>query len=365
MKKMNYKYWMVPAVLFIVLAILIKSNVLYGKEAKSTDNATDVSVKAITAKYGAAIPQLKLSGSIEGKTSAAISAKLAGRIEQVLVKQGQHVRAGEVLVKLESVELANSLRTAQQAVNKAQIEYELQVNDYQRYKTLYEQHAVAKQTLDSYDAKLRTAQAELASAIASQSSAEQQYEYGKITAPVDGVVANLTATVGQVVAAGTSLMLVQDISEVYVIVNVEQKDLAKVAIGQAAAVTVDTYADKVFSGTIDTINPEAGSANRMFSTKIKIENQAGLLKAGMFVKAQLATGAAVDVITVPQAAVMQKQGLYYVFTAEENKAIRHQIEVGEVNGDMIQIKSGIAAGARVIASNVNKLKNGDSIRCEE
>ena len=311
------------------------------------------------------MPQLKLSGSVEGKTSATIGAKLAGRIEQVYVKAGQYVHAGDPLVKLESAEQANSLRSAEQAVNKANIAYELAVADYDRYTTLYARNAISKQSLDSYNAQLRTAQAELSSAIASKNSAAEQYGYGMITAPVDGVVANVTATVGQVVSTTTTLMSVQDISEVYAVVNVEQKDLGKLTLGQKAEVTVDTYDKKIFTGMVDTINPEAGSSNRMFSTKIKIDNTEGLLKSGMFIKAQLGVGDAVQVLVVPQSAVMQKQGLYYAFTVENDKAVRHPIEIGDVTGDTIQIKSGIEAGAFVITSNVNKLKDGGLIRVEE
>jgi len=365
MRKLNYKYWIIPVILVVAMIAFFGKGVLYGKVVKAQTDTVGVSVSVMEAKYVSAAPQLSLSGSIEGKTAATISAKIAGRIEQVLVKQGQHVQAGDVLARLESVELANTVRTAQQAVTKAQISYEFEVTDYERYKTLYAQHAIAKQSLDTYDAKLRTAQAELSSAIASQSTAQQQYEYGNITAPVDGVVANVTATVGQVVASGASLMSVQDISEVYAIVNIEQKDLGKVTMGQKAEVTVDTYEKKVFAGTLDTINPEAGSLDRMFSTKIKIDNAGGLLKSGMFIKARLSTGTAVQVITMPQSAVLQKQGLYYAFTAENNKAVRHQIELGDVVGDIIQIKTGIEPGATVITSNVNKLKDGDLISVVE
>jgi len=365
MRKINYKYWIIPMILVVGMITFFGRGVIYGKEVKAPIDTVGVSVSVMEAQYVSAAPQLNLSGSIEGKTAATISAKLSGRIEEVLVKQGQQVQAGEVLARLESVELANSVRTAQQAVTKAQIAYEFEITDYERYKELYAQHAISKQSLDTYDVKLRTAQAELSSAIASQSTAQQQYEYGNITAPVDGVVANVTATVGQVVAAGTTLMSVQDISEVYAIVNIEQKDLGKVTIGQQAEVTVDTYDNKVFPGILDTINPEAGSTNRMFSTKIKINNADGLLKSGMFIKTQLSTGAAVQMITVPQSAVLQKQGLYYAFTAENNKALRHQIELGDVVGDIIQIKTGLEPGALVITSNINKLKDGDLISVVE
>jgi len=365
MKGFKYKYWIMPIVLLVGTIVLFRSGVLYGKEAQVQTETTGVGVSTTTAQYVTTVPTLKLSGSIEGKTSATISAKLAGRIQEVLVKQGQHVNAGEVLARLESGELSNSVRTAQQTVTKDQIACDLAQENYERYKILYSQNAISQQSLDGYYATLRTAQAELSSAIASQSSAQEQYQYGIITAPVDGVVANVTATVGQVVSAGTSLMAVQDISEVYAVINIEQKDLGKVTLGQTAEITVDTYAPKAFTGILDTINPEAGSSNRMFSSKIKIDNAQGLLKSGMFIKAQLATGNPVQVLVVPQSAVMQKQGLYYAFTIDNNKAVRHQIEIGDVTGESIQIKSGLEPGIEVITSNINKLKDGELIRVEK
>jgi len=365
MKGFKFKYWIIPIVIFIGLVVVFRSGAFSSEKTQLQTNTTGMNVKIAAAQYINTIPKLMLNGSIEGKTAATISAKLAGRIEEVMVQEGQQVKAGDPLARLESTELANSVRTAQDAVSKAQVNYDIAVKDYNRYQTLFDQGAASAQTLDSAEGKKRIAQADLSSAASNQSSAEQQYAYGVITAPVDGVVANVTVTVGQVVSPGAALMIVQDISQVYAVVNVEQKDLGLIKQGQSAEVTVDTYADKVFAGTVEMINPEAGSSNRMFRTKVKVDNTDGALKSGMFSKIQLATGDAVQILTIPQAAIIQKQGIYYVFTIENDKVTRHQVEIGNVMGDSIEIKSGLQPGDKLAVSNVSQLKDGDVVQIVE
>ena len=362
MKRWKPKYWVIPLVILVGVTLLFRSGVFAGnkEQAKVTDSG--ISVKVAEANYIDTVPSLTSNGTLEGQTSATISAKISGRVEQVLVQEGQAVKAGDPLIKLETVELNNSARQAGDSVRKAQVNYELALNDYNRYKRLTDIGAVSEQQLDNAKAKLKSAEADLSSATANQSSAEQQYSYGVISSPVDGVVANKSVTVGQVVSPGAALMVVQDINQIYAVINVEQKDLGRVKIGQKANITVDAYPDKVFSGVVEVMNPEAGSASRMFRTKIKIDNAGGDLKPGMFANVQLVTGDSVQVLTVPQAAVVQKQGMYYVFTLENGKAIRKQIEIGEVTGSTIAIKSGIEPGEQVIITSVSRIKDGDVVR---
>jgi membrane fusion protein, multidrug efflux system len=365
MKGFKIKYWVIPIVLIIGVLVVFRSGAFSSAKPQAQSASSGINVKVAEAQNVNTVPKLMLNGSIEGQTSATVSAKLSGRIQEVMVQEGQVVKTGDPLAKLESVELANSVQTAQDAVTKAQVNYDLVATDYQRYQTLYTQGAISQQQLDAAQAKLRTAQVDLSSADTSRNNAQQQYDYGVITSPVDGVVANVTVTVGQVVAPGAALMVVQDINQVYAVVNIEQKDLGLVKMGQQAEVTVDAYGDKVFPGTVAVMNPEAGSASRMFRTKIKIDNADGSLKAGMFTKVQLATGDAMQVLTVPQAAVLQKQGLYYVFVIEKDNAIRHPVEIGTVAGDVIQIKSGLQAGDKVAISNVSQLQDGKAVRIVE
>jgi membrane fusion protein (multidrug efflux system) len=365
MRGFKFRYWIIPLLLFVGSLLVFRSGVFSNGQAQSQVVDSTIKVKVTQAQYTDTTPTLLLNGTIEGKTSANISAKLAGRIEEVLVQEGQAVKAGDPLVKLESNELANAVRTAQDAVNKAQINVDLALADYNRYNKLNTIGAVSQQQFETAEAKLKSAQADLSSARTSKENAEQQYGYCQLIAPVDGVVANNAATIGQVVSPGVALMMVEDIRQVYAVVNIEQKDLGRIKVGQKATVVVDAYPDKTFDGVIDIINPEAGTTNRMFRTKVRVENAEGALRPGMFTKVQLSVGAAVQVLTVPQAAVIQKQGLYSIFVLENNKAVRRQVEIGDVTGEMIQVKSGLQAGEKIIISNVNQLKDGQSVRTAE
>jgi len=365
MKGFKLKYWIIPIVLLVAVIVLSRSELFSKGKAYSETADNKVTVKVASVEYVSTVPQIALNGSLEARTSAAISAKVSGNIEQVLVEEGQYVKAGDPLIRLNSIELANSARMAQDTVVKAQANYDLARADYQRYQTLYSQDAISQQELETAQAKFRTAQAELSSAVAGKNNARQQYNYGVITAPIDGVVANKTAVVGQVASPGTTLMVVNNIREVYAVVNVEQGDLSRIRVGQKAAVLVDAYPDKTFTGTVEIMNPQAGLSNRMFRTKIKVDNPNGILKPGMFIKLQLAAGNARKALIVPSAAVMEKQGLYYVFAVENNKVVRCPVTIGDITGNTIEIKSGLQRGQKVVVTNVSQLKDGETVRVDK
>lgn len=356
------KKWIIPVILVAGITLILGSGILAGHKRQPDVPESAVSVKVSEAQYVDIVPSLSFNGTLEGKTSAAVSAKISGRIKEVLVQEGQQVKSGDPLVKLETVELANTVRQAGDSVRKVQASYDLALNDLTRYQTLYEKGAVSEQQLDNAKVKMRTAEADLSSAKANLSSAQEQYSYGVIVAPVDGVVANKAATIGQVVSPGATLMVVQDINQVYAVINVEQKYLGQVKTGQPASIGIDAYPDKEFSGTVDVMNPEAGTASRMFRTKIIIDNAAHELKPGMFANVSLTTGKSAQALSIPQPAIVQKQGVYHVFVLEDSKAVRRPVEIGDVSGNTVIVNSGLAAGEKVITTGVNRLKDGENVR---
>jgi RND family efflux transporter MFP subunit len=362
MRSKKLKYWIFPIVFIIAMLTAVHLDFLpLGQAQKQSGAQKAVTVTASEVKHVPQTPKLMLTGSIEGETSGIISAKITGRIAEVLVEDGQSVAAGQGLIRLESIELANSIRINNDVVRKAQANYDNAKVNYDRYLTLYEQQAISKQQLDAAETLLKTAASDLSSSSAGLDNAHQQFSDTVVRAPVAGVVANKTAVIGQVVAAGQQLMTVENIGEVYAIVNIEQKDTGVVKIGMPAQVLVDAYPGQIFTGSVEVLNPAAQTANRMFRTKIKVSNIGAKLKPGMFVKVDLITGTERPVLAVPQSAIFQKQGLYYVFVIEDGKAARRLVEVGDVIGDSIEIKSGLEAKMQVATSNVNNLKDGDTL----
>lgn len=319
--------------------------------------AVTTAVAAPTSK-----PQtLKLTGTVEGLTSALISSRFAGKVEQVLVEDGQAVGKGTPLLTLDTVELANAVRIAQNAVRKAEANYQTVQTDYQRYTNLYNKHAVTQQQLETAEARLVTSRAELDDAYASLNNAQKQMADSSILSPVTGVVANKAATIGQVVSPGTTLLSVEQIDQVYVVMNMEQKYISAAQLGATVAISVDSYPDRPFSGTVAVINPVAGNDSRMFRVKVKIDNPEQLLKPGMFAQALLNTGAPQTVLAVPRTAVLSLKGLHYVYVAANGHAKKTLVEPGDLIGDLIEIKTGVTAGTAVIIDNLDKLKDGDAL----
>ncbi|MGD0154171.1 MAG: efflux RND transporter periplasmic adaptor subunit, partial [Thermacetogeniaceae bacterium] len=131
--------------------------------------------------------------------------------------------------------------------------------------------------------------------------------------------------------------------------------------GLAAKVTTDAFSGRIFDGTVEAINPVAGSSTRVFETKIRVANSGQLLRPGMFVKVEIETGVPVTVIAVPQNAVVSNAGLYYVFLLEGGRVKRQQVQVGQVMGQLVEITSGLTEGQRVVLTDVSTLNDGDQV----
>jgi len=320
--------------------------------AVSTDRAATILKPAM----------MPLSGTVEGLTSSIISSRFSGQITQVLVEDGQSVSAGQALFVLDSVELRNALRVAQNSVNQMAAKYANDCEDYKRSKALYKTGAYSRQQLDSARTKMLASQADYDSALANRSSAEKQVAEATVVSPVNGVIANKNLTNGQNVVAGNSVMTVEQIDAVHVVIQVEQSDMAYLKMGGAVNVMVDTYPDKVFGGVVDVISPVAGKESRMFRVKIRVENPELLLKPGMFVQVQLELGEPQPVLTVPQKAVLGEKGLQYVFTVEEDRAKKVRVKAGDIIGDRIEITEGLREGMVILTDNLDKLKEGTLVQ---
>lgn len=308
---------------------------------------------------------LKLTGTIEGLTSAIISSRFAGKINQILVEDGQSVAEGALLLILDTVELANAERIAQNNVRQAEANFKTIQADYQRYHNLYARNAVTKQQLESAQARMITSQTEVDNAYANLNNAQKQMADGSILSPVNGLVANKAATIGQVVSPGTTLLSVEQIDQVYVVVNIEQKDITAAKLGTAVTITVDAYPDQEFAGTVAIINPVAGNESRMFKVKIKVDNAKQQLKPGMFAQATLTSGEPQSVLAIPRTAIMSQKGLHYVYVAENSQAKKTLVESGDLIGNLIEVKTGLKVGMAVVTDNLDKIKDGDALLIEE
>lgn len=371
----KWMLWLAAAAAVLVVLVVAKGQM---KDRSSVQASSQLQVKAVVAEPAVKVKKeilLELTGNVEPIRESVVSTKVAGRVAKVLVDDGDFVSPGQPLVLLEDTEYRNALDVnranldrARANLDRAQAGLELARSNYNRYKMLYDSGALsakdyeaAQNSLVLAQAEVNAARADVNAASAAVASAQENLSNTSLRSPIGGVVSSCDVKVGQYVTPGLSLLKVEDISNVYAAVNIGQADIALVKKGLPAKVAVDAFGDRVFEGQVEVVNPVGDSSTRVFETRVKVPNGSHYLRPGMFVKVKISTGKVDDAIAVPQNALISSSGMYFVFVLEGNRVKRCQVEPGEVVGQLVEIKSGIKDGQKVVITDVNTLKDGDRV----
>jgi membrane fusion protein (multidrug efflux system) len=351
-----------PLVILVIFILIVAGRRFLNRSTAATSVPNSQTVQVLTIGKEKKADVLELSGNIEANDSAVISSKFGGKVQQVPVENGMKVTNGQVLLLMEDGQQQSGVLAAQSSLEKAQANLANVQKTYNQTKSLLAAAVVSQSDFDKAQLALNVATADEKAAEAALANAQEVLRDTRIFSPLNGFVADCKIKTGQVVGAGTPLMTVQDLASIYVVVKINQEYISQLKPGLPAEISTDAYPGRKFEGKVAIINPVADSTTRSFEVKISVPNPDFLLKPGMYAQADLTLGTALDVISVPQTAVSGKEGLYYVFLLEENKAKRQTVEVGATMGKNIEIKSGLKVGQQLIVSNVNKLKDGDLIK---
>lgn len=303
MKKQKY----IAAAFAVLLVGAIVWRVFFAtEEATVDDTPLAVTVQQVAAQE-VQLP-VTFTGSIEGTQSAVISSTASGRVVEVLVEDGDYVTQGTPLLRMDAVAANNAVRSAASTVRQAQAKYDNERANYERQSGLYNVGAVAVQQLDTARTQMLVAASDLETAQANLADAQKQVADACVVSPVDGLVANRQVTGGQMLAAGSTAMTVEQMGEVYVTCQIEQQYVSYVTPGLAVEVRVDAYPDRVFTGTVEIVNPAADKDNRMFLVKARVPNADFALKPGMFVHVSVKDQPE-TILLVPKNCVQSKKGL--------------------------------------------------------
>ena len=333
-----------------------------------------LTVEVAVARRQAVKQELTVVGNLIGDTTVAVVPRAAGRLEQVLVQLGDRVARGQRIAKIEDQELQEQIRQAEAAMQVAsatirQREADLQLarTNVERSRSLFERQLLPKQTLDDNEARYQSAEAALDLAKAQNTQSNARLEELRvnmtntvITSPVNGFVARRAADPGAFVSQNAPVVDVVDISRVRLVVNVVEKDLKIIRVGDATEVEVDAFPGEQFAGRIARLAPVLDPATRTFPIEIEIPNPTFRLKPGMYARVAITTGEHADAIVVPTNAVVDEGGRRGVYLAQaDNTAAFRPVEVGIEQDDLTEILSGVSAGDRVVTTGAAALRDGD------
>ncbi|MBI5633170.1 MAG: efflux RND transporter periplasmic adaptor subunit [Nitrospirae bacterium] len=308
--------------------------------------------------------------------SAKISPRVTGKAVRIMASQGDRVKAGQALAWLDSVELDQTWAD----YIKAQGKVELARKNLQREETLFEKKISpekdvlkAKQEFGEAEADINLAKERFRLIGVNVSQFEATKGNGNhplipVTTPVGGVVLEKTVTQGEMVNSEKTLFTVADLSTLWVVIDVYEKDISRLRLGTNVKVSVTAFPEKTFRGKIAYIADVVDEKTRTEKARVTIDNSSGLLKPGMFATVLIeATSSGTErLIAVPEEAVVLDGTKRYVFIqTAPDKFQRRDIEAGRTLGDRLEITHGLKEGERVAVKGAfilkSELKKGEIV----
>lgn len=291
---------------------------------------------------------LGLTGRIDPWEDITLSAETTGRIEWQGVEEGQTVKAGQELLKV-NVTSIHARRS------QAQAEYRLTQLEYDRLVRLREGGISSPQEFDKAAASRQAARARL-------DLIEIELAQSTVRSQFDGIVDTLHKKVGEFASIGTPLVRIVQVDKLKVLVGIPERDVVHFAIGDHVDFIVDAYPARYFQGAVSRIATTAETATRTFIAEIALDNREGLFKPGMIARALLVQESYPDAISIPLFTVLSQEDTHYVVIEQDGVAEIRPVTVGFYQDGKILIAAGLEEGDRLVVTGHRDLHDGQRVR---
>jgi RND family efflux transporter MFP subunit len=303
---------------------------------------------------------LAANGSLAAWREIQVGTEASGqRIERVLVDIGQRVKKGQLLAQLAADSLAAELAATRASLLEAQASAQDAAATATRLKSLAGSDAVSAQQVEQAQAADAAARARVAALQARVKADELRLSHTRVVAPADGVIATKEAVEGALPQPGQTLFTLIRDGRLEWRAEVPGADLGAVSVGQPVRIT--PAGGTVLEGRVRLVAPTVDPASRMGRVLVDVPAHASA-RAGMFARGEFVLGEQ-PVLTLPQSAVLLRDGFAYVFRIEGGNKVRQaKVQTGRRQGDRVEVRSGLKAGEPVVAQGVGFLADGDTVR---
>jgi RND family efflux transporter MFP subunit len=308
---------------------------------------------------------LVFSGSLRAVNQIAVKARLAGEVRDVLVREGESVSAGQILIKIDTSEYTARLEQARGTLQAARGQLDIATKARDNNQALLTKGFISQNAFDNAASQYDIARANLDSAKGAFDVAQKSLNDTVIRAPISGLVSSRTVQPGEKVSADNRLLDIVDLHQMEMEAAIPTTDIMSIALGQEVQVKVEGLAEPL-TGKVARINPSTQSGSRSIMAYIQIDNPKNMLRVGMFGEAQLTLAKKTGVLTVPLTAIQTDAGNTTVFAIENNKLIQKPVTLGmkglDENGGAVEIVRGLESGAQIVKSNLGNLRSGTDVR---
>jgi multidrug efflux pump subunit AcrA (membrane-fusion protein) len=411
----KFKLILLSTALIAVAAFIASCGGSKANVRKEDSSATPKTVEVTTAAaISRELPQFfEATGSLAGAEQTDVAPQTSGKVIAVGVDIGSAVRRGQMLVKLDDSELKLKVVQAEAQVGQmkaavrqaeekiglrpnqafdpnrvsevagAKVNLELAEKNLKRAEKLIESGDVSrsfydqqraqrdqlKEQLDSAIAQARqnfagveVARTNVANAEAALALSKKSLSYSVISAPMDGFIAERTADVGEYVSPTQKVVTIVKTNPLRVRIDIPEQTIPDVHVGQSVSATTSAWPDKNFSGRIARIAPSVTANSRTLSVEAEIENSNGALKPGQFATVRILQARPAAAVLVPARAVITDAGVSRVYVVKNGHVEQRLVQLGQTEGDLIQIKTGVASDEKVATSNLEQLSDGAPVK---
>jgi multidrug efflux pump subunit AcrA (membrane-fusion protein) len=388
-----------------------QSNTQNANAQAATPTVVEVSVTPAVSRQ---LPRfLEATGSLAADEQTDVAPSIGGKVIAVGVDLGSYVQRGAVLVRLDDrdarirleqataqvTQAEASVRQAQARiglrpgqkfdptrvaeVGSARVALELAEKQLKRYERLIEtgdvsrsgydqQKAQRDQLRQQYEAALtaarqnyagvETAQAAVDAARTQIAQARKAISDAVVTAPISGYVSDRPADLGEYVTTSSKIATIVRTNPLRVRIDIPEQMVSSIQVGQSVSVTVSSYPDRSFAGRVHHVAPSVTPNSRTMTVEAEVENSGDLLKPGQFATIRVLLPESTPAVLVPLRAVRTESGTSTVFVIRDGRAESRLVQLGQTEGDLVEIKSGVAANELVATSNVEALSDGMPVR---
>jgi RND family efflux transporter MFP subunit len=294
-----------------------------------------------------------LTGRLEAAEEAIVIPKIPGEVTQVYAALGDRVQKGDRLFEMDRDQMATS-------VNQAKIAYDDAATNLERVRLLYEEGAVALQMYEQ-------AQSAFNMARESYAAASDALGNAVVTAPIGGHITSVNVSVGGMASQASPAVTISNIDELEINTGLSENMINKVSVGDTVEIRVKSVSEDVsFAGTVTALAPAPATGSLTYPVIITLENPGDAVKPGMFAEVAIAADKVEGALAVPSKAVFIRGGRQMVISLDaEDKVVLNEVSTGVDNGEIIEIKSGLAAGDRVVTEGQSYLNASSKVNIVE
>ena len=309
---------------------------------------------------------LPISGNLKAVNTVAVKARVPGELIELKGREGDSVKAGEVVARLDPTEYQRRLRQAEQQADAAKTQIDIAKRQYDNNKALVEQGFISKTALDTSQASLAGAQATYNAALAGADVARKTLEDTVMRSPITGQIASRLAQPGEHVGMDMRLMDIVDLGNLELEATLSPADSVDVRIGQEAVLNVEGRAQTI-NAKVMRINPSVQANSRSVLVYLRLQSTTGL-RQGMYAQGDLQLRQH-QTVAVPLSAVRTDKPKPYVQTLVNNKVAHHTVSLGQrgrlaqqTAGEPWVAISGLPANSQVLPASVGALREGSPVR---